>query len=304
MKHIMALFFTISSLAFISKAQQLPQYTQYFWNDYTINPAFTGLSEFSPIQVGVRNQWTGFGGAPATYSLGGHGAIGNKNMGIGGMLFLDDTGGAISQTGFMANYSYHLLINSDSKLSFGISGVLNQYSYDGNDIQAQSQNDPSLYSNSKSLIPDFNFGLAFTLNNRLRMAANQLLESKLNKWNEMNLAVDANNRLARHYYLSGSYLAEINNNIDLEPYTVLRSTFVTPIQFELGARLIYKSDFYAGFSYRYNDAYSVMIGTNIKNLILGYSYDITTSKLRGYSSGSHEIVLGYRLQTKNTNLSK
>jgi type IX secretion system PorP/SprF family membrane protein len=259
------------------------------------------LSEFAPIQVGGRNQWTGFNDSPATYTLGGHGAIKDKNMGVGGMVFLDDLGGAITQTGLIANYSYQLVLNTDSKLSFGVSGILNQYTYDGSDIQAASQNDPSLYSNTKALVPDFNFGLAYTLKKRLKIgiSANQLLQSRLTKWNEMNLSIDAENRLIRHYFLSGSYLAEVTESIEVEPYTVLRTTFITPIQFELGARLVYKKDFYAGIGYRYQDALTIMIGTTFNNFLFGYSYDITTSDLRGFSSGSHEILLGYRLQSKN-----
>jgi len=301
MKKLTTISLAIFALTFLGKAQQLPLYTQYFWNDYALNPAFTGLSEFAPIQVGGRNQWTGFNDSPATYTLGGHGAIKDKNMGVGGMVFLDDLGGAITQTGLIANYSYQLVLNTDSKLSFGVSGILNQYTYDGSDIQAASQNDPSLYSNTKALVPDFNFGLAYTLKKRLKIgiSANQLLQSRLTKWNEMNLSIDAENRLIRHYFLSGSYLAEVTESIEVEPYTVLRTTFITPIQFELGARLVYKKDFYAGIGYRYQDALTIMIGTTFNNFLFGYSYDITTSDLRGFSSGSHEILLGYRLQSKN-----
>jgi type IX secretion system PorP/SprF family membrane protein len=306
MKKLFTLSFVLFAFIFFGKTQQLPIYTQYFWNDYALNPAFTGLSNYSPIQVGVRNQWTGFGGSPTTYTLGGHGAIKDKNMGIGGMVFLDDLGGAITQTGVLLNYSYQLKINEDSKLSFGLSGSLNQYSYDGTDIEAASQNDPSLYSNSKSLVPDFNFGVAYTLKNRLRvgLSANQILQSRIKKWNEMNLAIDADNRLIRHYFLTASYLAEVTDDIEVEPYTVLRSTFIAPTQFELGARVVYKHDFYAGFGYRYQDAIALMIGSTYNNFLFGYSYDITASKLRGYSSGTHEVVLGYRLQKSNKNSAK
>jgi type IX secretion system PorP/SprF family membrane protein len=306
MKNLTLTIFCICVFYFFGSAQQLPIYTQYFWNDYALNPAFTGLTEFTPIQVGVRNQWTGFGGSPITYTLGGHGAIKDKNMGVGGMLFLDDLGGAITQTGLMLNYSYQVKINDESKLSFGLSGSMNQYAYDGTNIQASSQNDPSLFSNSKSLVPDFNFGVAYMLKNRLKigLAVNQILQSRIKKWNEMNLAVDANNRLVRHYFLTGSYRAEVTDQIEVEPYTVLRATFISPTQFELGARVLYKKDFYAGFGYRYQDAFSIMIGTTYNNFLFGYSYDITTSNLRGYSSGSHEVVLGYRLQQKKSNSAK
>jgi len=288
------LFFGISGL--VVHAQQTPLFTQYFWNDYLINPAFSGLSSYNPIQVGVRNQWTGFGGAPGTYTLGGHGAIQNKNMGIGGMLFLDDFGGAIEQSGIVLNYAYHLKLNNSSKLSMGISGSLNQYTYDGSNIIANSQNDQSLFVSQKSLVPDFNLGIVYSSEDRLRVgfSANQLLESSLKKWNS-NTSEELSNKLVRHYFLSGSYLADIKGKIQLEPYTVLRTTFITPVQFEMGARIIYKEHFYTGIGYRHKDAFVFLVGTTYNRFLLGYSYDLTTSKLRNYSSGSHEIMIGYRL---------
>jgi hypothetical protein len=79
---------------------------------------------------------------------------------------------------------------------------------------------------------------------------------------------------------------------------MLRATFINPIQFELGARILYDKKFFAGFAYRYQDAFSIMLGTTYNNFCFGYSYDITTSDLRNFSTGTHEVVLGYRLNKK------
>lgn len=295
--------YTISFFCCLSQAvnsQQLPIYTQYFWNDYIINPAFTGTSNYSPIQVGFRNQWTGFKGAPATYTLGGHSSMKNKNMGFGGMLFLDDMGGAIKQTGLMLNYSYFLKLNKKSNLNFGFAGIINQYSYDGSNISAHSTNDPSLYSSSKAIIPDMNFGIAYVFDERLKIgiSANQLIQSRIKKWNDMNMTIDAQNKLVRHINFTASYIAQITDKTEVEPYTMLRTTLINPIQFDLGVRVIYNKNFFAGVGYRFQDAFCVIIGTTYNNFSFGYSYDITTSNLRNYSTGTHEVVLGYRFKKK------
>jgi type IX secretion system PorP/SprF family membrane protein len=304
MKNITLILSIVCGLSQAAISQQLPIYTQYFWNDYVINPAFTGTSNFSPIQAGVRNQWTGFKGAPATYTLGGHTSSKSNNMGLGGMIFLDDMGGAIQQTGLMLNYSYFLTLNERSKLSFGLAGILNQYSYDGTNISAQSSNDPSLYSNSKALAPDMNLGIAYILDDKLKLgvSAHQLIQYRIKKWNDMNMNIDAQNKLVRHYNFTASYLAEVTDKIEVEPYTMLRATFINPIQFDLGARVIYDKNFYAGIGYRYQDAFCIMIGTTYNNFSLGYSYDVTTSKLRNYSTGTHEVVLGYRFRKEGSKM--
>jgi type IX secretion system PorP/SprF family membrane protein len=300
MKKSTYIFLLICGISQSLFSQQLPIYTQYFWNDYIINPAFTGTSNYSPIQVGVRNQWTGFKGAPATYSLGGHSSMMNKNMGFGGMLFLDDMGGAIKQTGLMLNYSYFLKLNEKSNLNFGIAGIINQYSYDGSNISAQSANDPSLYSNSKAIVPDMNLGIAYIFEERLKIgiSANQIIQSRIKKWNDMNMTIEAQNKLVRHFNFTASYLAQVTDKIEVEPYTMLRATFINPIQFDLGARVIYNKNFFTGIGYRFQDAFCLMIGTTYNNFSFGYSYDITTSNLRNYSSGTHEVVLGCRFNKK------
>lgn len=288
---------TFCLMTAFSWSQQLPIYSQFYWNDYVINPAYTGMNDNPVIQAGIRNQWTGFQGAPGTYTLGGHGLLQKQKMGLGGMIFIDDTGGAISQTGIMLNYSYLLEMNDKNSLTFGLSGIINQYIYDGSDIQIQNS-DPTLSGSSKNVVPDFNFGLMYKFDNRVKIgvACNQLLGSRLRKFNAMDPSGLADNRLARHYHITASYKANVNEKIDIEPYTLVRTTFINPIQFELGARGIFSEKYFAGIGYRYQDAFIVIAGVNLNQFSFGYSYDYTTSLLRNYSSGSHEIMLGYRFK--------
>ena len=47
-------------------AQQKPQYTQYVFNNYLLNPAVSGIENYTDAKVGYRSQWTGLDGAPVT----------------------------------------------------------------------------------------------------------------------------------------------------------------------------------------------------------------------------------------------
>ena len=54
------------------------------------------------------------------------------------------------------------------------------------------------------------------------------------------------------------------------------------------------------------DAIAPMLGYKFQNgglkgLKAGYSYDLTLSKIKGYSSGTHEIMLGYCFKPKAKN---
>jgi type IX secretion system PorP/SprF family membrane protein len=281
------------------KAQQIPIYSQYYWNDFIINPAFTGIKNSQRIQLGYRNQWSGFQGAPKTLNLGGHTNIRNTNMGIGGVLFSDDQGGAIKQNGIMLNYSYNLKINNESGLNFGIAGILNQYGYDGSSVQNINP-DATLQTGVNQTSPDLNFGMVYHLKNRLYVgiAVNQLVQSRLKKLNQFNFS---ENQLIRHYNLTASYHMYLNQKINLEPYVLLRSAMIKAPQIELGTKISYNNFVFGALSYRGRESVIGMLGANYKNFIVAYSYDLNLSEIRNYSNGSHEILLAYQFKGKDKN---
>lgn len=286
-------------IALNSKAQQLPMYSQYMWNDYIINPAYTGALNVSPIQLTYRKQWMGFNGSPETYSLGGHTAIG-KSMGLGGMLFKDDAGGAFSQIGGMLNYAYRIKLVENSTLSFGLSAEFNQYSFDANKINASNSIDVALQTGRQtSIVPDASFGILYQYKQKYKLgiSAHQLVQSKLKKLNFYELET---NRLVRHYNLLSSYIFILTDRMSFEPSVLLKTTEVTPIQVEVGARMHLNEFLWLGISYRHKDAVVALLGLQYRNIFIGYSYDATLSAISNYSSGSSEIVLAYKI-SKNGN---
>lgn len=282
---------------FSLSAQQLSMYSQYYWNDFVINPAFTGIKNTPRVQLGYRNQWSGFKGAPKTYTLGGHTSLKNTNMGVGGMIFSDDQGGAIQQNGVMLNYSYNLKLDKQSRISFGIAGILNQYGYNGSGIQNINP-DATLQTNIKQMVPDLNFGMVYHLKNKLYigLASSQLIQSQLKKLNQFSTS---ENQLIRHYNLSASYVTKINQTLTAEPYAMMRTTFIKAPQFELGAKMTYNDFVFGGLSYRNKESVIGLVGLNYNNFMLAYSYDFTLSSIQNYSSGSHEVLLAYQFNRKS-----
>jgi type IX secretion system PorP/SprF family membrane protein len=62
----------------IAKGQQVPQYSQYLWNNYLINPAVGGAENYVEGKAGYRDQWVGMEGAPRTMFLTIQGQLGKK----------------------------------------------------------------------------------------------------------------------------------------------------------------------------------------------------------------------------------
>jgi type IX secretion system PorP/SprF family membrane protein len=281
----------------IAFSQQMAMYSQYYWNDYIINPGFTGVKGSPRIQLGYRNQWSGFKGSPKSLTLGGYTDLKNTNMSVGGVIFSDDHGGAIKQNGIMLNYGYNLRLNSNSGLGFGLAGIINQYGFDGSSVQNINP-DAALQTSVNQLSPDFNFGLVYHLKNKffIGFAVNQLIQSRLKKLNQFNFS---ENQLIRHYNVSASYQLEFAKSFEAQPYVLFRTTFINSPQVEFGAKLTYNDFLFAGMSYRGKESFIGLLGVNYKSFILAYSYDMNVSAIRNYTNGSHEIMLAYRFNKKN-----
>ena len=87
LRHILVGILTLALNGAI--AQQLPQLSQYQFNDYIINPAVAGSRPFFELRSGHRTQWVGIQDAPRTFTLSGATPVGEK-MGIGGYIFTDN----------------------------------------------------------------------------------------------------------------------------------------------------------------------------------------------------------------------
>src|SRR5881396_3541479 len=78
MKKIL-LIITSSVVLSTSFAQQRPHYTQYILNNYILNPALSGIENYTDLKISGRDQWVGLNGAPQTFYLTIHGPLGKAN---------------------------------------------------------------------------------------------------------------------------------------------------------------------------------------------------------------------------------
>lgn len=285
--YISLFFFCLQSV----KAQQVQQFSQYFLSGFAFNPAFAGSDENFNALATHRSQWSGITDAPRTYFLGLHAPSASGKMGFGGSLFTD-VAGPTRRTGLQGTYSYQLKVTENSKVSLGVSFGLTQFAIDGSQITLRDNNDQVLTNSMQAeLKPDAAFGaLWYGENFHLGISATQLFNNELDLF-----PGDAEGRMALHYFLTGGYKIQLNEIFAVEPFALVK--YVAPLdpQIDLSTRVLYKSNFWVGGSYRTSDAAAIFAGYEIlEYLTLGYSMDITTSELRNYSNGTHEIVVGVR----------
>ena len=89
-------FWLVLSITLISsfsiKAQSDALYSQYMFNQFTINPAYAGSRDALSAVLLYRTQWVGLEGAPNTVNLSAHSPFQAKNMALGVNVVLDEIG--------------------------------------------------------------------------------------------------------------------------------------------------------------------------------------------------------------------
>ena len=146
------------------KAQQDPQYNLYQFNQLIINPAYAGARDGLSVVASVRNQWSGFNGAPKTSCISIHGPVVNKNLGIG-FTMISDVMGPRNMVGAYGNIAYILKLSSKWKLSFGISAGYNRFQFDFSKITFKTTESNSFLSQNQSYNAlDLNSGLYLRTN--------------------------------------------------------------------------------------------------------------------------------------------
>jgi len=280
-----------------ANAQQLPQYTQYMLNEFAINPAVAGKEEFADVRSNNRYQWVGITDAPRTYMLTVHGPMKLKNMGLGMNLFTDIVG-PTRRVGLNFSYAYHIKLNEETKVSLGLSAGVLQWGIDGHKLQLHDAGDENLLTQYQTTyVPDFGAGvLVYSKKYYIGIAVPQMYQSKINLYP----GAESKSKLVTHFNVNGAYKFDLGEDFKLEPSFILKYATPAPMKLDVGVRGIYREQVWLGAAYRHNDAVTALVGYLYKNyLMIGYSYDFSTTNIRRYSSGTHEVMLGLRFSRQH-----
>ncbi len=291
MKRIFTLLIVVL-LAGSAMAQQEPLFSHYMFNGLYINPAYAGSKEFVSTTLIARKQWTGFEGSPSTQIASLHAPLNNKKIGLGAVISNDKIG-ITNQTDFFASYAYHIPM-SVGKLSLGLSGGFSYFKSKFSELTVWDQDDPIYETNSLSnILPNFGAG-AYYYSNKFYagLSVPQILSYDPDQ--ALHIKIDKVHKVTRHYYLTSGVIIPTGGELKLRPSMLVKYTPGAPLQYDINLNVLISDIIWVGASYRSSDAVIILLEYQVdKKLRVGYSYDMTLSDIRRYSSGSHEIVIGY-----------
>lgn len=272
-------------------AQFEPQFTQYMFNEMFINPAYAGSREHMAMTLLYRNQWVGMDGAPKTQTFTAHSPLRNERIGVG-LNVMNEEIGITRDLTFFGNYSYKIPTNFGF-ISMGVSGGMIHHTERLSELNIQEGGDNSFIGTPQVAVPNAGFGTyLYSRNFYVGLSIPRMLQNKV----DANTG-KANNRMNIdywHYYLTGGYVLPVNDNLKLKPTFMVKAVTGAPLIADVGVHALFHETFWLGASFRSGDSWAAITQFQINNqLRMGYSYDFTTTELKKYSSGTHEITLGY-----------
>lgn len=283
--------------SYVSVAQQDAQYTQYMYNTINVNPAYAGSRGVLSVFGLHRTQWVGLDGAPVTNAFSINAPIANSRLGVG-LSFVNDRIGPTVENTVSADISYSVPTSEDFKLSFGVKGTANFFNLDVLKLLARNPADLS-YQNVSNFSPNFGAGAYFHSNKTyFGVSVPNFLQTI--RYSDNSVSV---NKERLNLYVIGGHVFELSSEIKLKPAFLLKAVQGAPLQADLSANFMFIDKFVLGAAYRWSAAVSLMAGIQAsESLYIGYGYDLETTRLQNYNSGSHEIFLRYEFFNKENRI--
>ena len=317
--------------------QQRPHYTQYILNNYILNPALSGIENYTDVKLSVRDQWVGLKGAPKTTYFSIQAPIGKGDYrtsstsfevpgenprgryywenytaaephhGIG-MTIINDRTGSFNRFTANATYAYHLGLSPTMNLAAGFSAGITRVGLDKTKTDFSGTGDPydpattsAINGEINRIRPDLGFGLwLYSKNYFVGLSAQQIIPQKLSFSDDATFINKG--RLIPHLFFTAGYRFMAGEDVNIIPSVMLKyvqGSSRNNFQPEVNLKMQYRDLLWLGGSYRYQDGYAGMAGLNISNTFnVGYAYDITTTALNTVSRGTHELLVGFIIGNK------
>jgi type IX secretion system PorP/SprF family membrane protein len=287
---LFALLFT----GVVSYGQQDAQFTQYMYNTININPAYAGSRGALSIFALHRTQWVGLDGAPVTNAVSVNTPFNNSRLGLG-VSVINDKIGPTHENTISADLSYTIPTSEKVKLSFGIKATANLFDLDVSRLNPVDS-DPSLQNFNNKFSPNIGAGVYLHSDKAyVGLSVPNFIETNRYDDNEVAIFKEKIN-----YYLIAGYILDLNNSIKFKPALLTKMVKGAPLQVDVSGSFMFNEKFVVGIAYRWSAAITAMVGFQVSEaLYLGYGYDLETTNLDNYNSGSHEIFLRYELFKNN-----
>lgn len=306
-RNIIVLVAIVLMFGFEMRGQVDAQLSQYWAIPTYYNAGASGSSEYLRINGGARLQWLGIENAPQSF-LGQVDMPLNlfgKRIGVGAGL-QSETMGLFSNLNINAQVSYKIKLLK-GELSIGAQVGYLEQKFKGTEVEVPDNDD--YHDSSDQAIPtqdlkggtvDISAGIFYTHKYFwVGVSGLHLLEPTVKmglEGSESTASQEYETVVPRTlYFMGGSNIPLKNTLFELQPSLMVKTDF-SVFSAEITARARYNKFLSFGVGYRWKEAVMIMAGAEYKNFFVGYAYDYPLSAIAKASSGSHELLVGYKMK--------
>lgn len=290
MKKIIIIVLVFGGFIGTASAQQDPQYSQYMFNGLLLNPAYAGSRGTLSATFLFRKQWVGLSGSPQTNTLSIHAPSRNERHGFGLSMYHDRLG-ITRQLAITGTYAYRVQVGPGI-LALGLQGGFMNHLNRWSESITVDPDQGLPQQNQSAFLPIVGTGVYYNTN-RFYAGISTPNFLKNTYKNPNTVAADVAAKQARHLFATAGVVLKISDALDFKPSIVMKYVQAAPVEFDFNASILYRDMIWFGASYRTGDAVVFIVEYIHKNMFrFGYAYDLTLTKLSGYNSGSHELMLG------------
>jgi type IX secretion system PorP/SprF family membrane protein len=307
---------TIAILLFTFRGSgQDPEFSQFYANPLYLNPALAGANTCPRLILNYRNQWPGLSNSFVTYNLSYDQYVDKIFGGVGLLVNTDNAGdGILRTTTASLMYSFRLQAGRDFFINMAVQGTFYQKALNWDKLQFEDEIDPQLGfidnttsetppDQSSVTFPDFAAGAVFGWKGILHggIAVHHLTEPNMAFYNSNTnkLPMKITGHLGVNINLEGGGDEFAGDN---EPKFYLSPNVLYQQQgpfHQINAGLyVVRYPLIIGGWFRHNfenaDAVIALIGLEYESLKIGYSYDMTLSKLKSNTGGAHEVSVAWQ----------
>lgn len=287
-RHLFAVkIIVVLALLFSSKqsqAQQDPIYAQYMNNPMLINPAYAGSNSMFNAGIQYRTQWAGLDDNPTTVNFSSNMAVYRNKAGVG-LLVTQDKLGDATNTEVNGVFAYRLNLDKTS-LSFGMQTGFIQYQNDLSKLRILDPDDAAFTATTET---KFNTGFGIQLKGDRFIAGlsvPRMLPATVSQGGqEIEL-------YQQHYYLFGSYVFFLSEQMRFKPAVLFRGTKSAPVSTDLNMLLTYKEYYTAGLFTRNFKTYGVIAQMQVGKFRIGYVFELPGNGETSLQFTSHELMIG------------
>jgi|GEM_PF-3028231 len=295
------LFLIVVCVSAFSFSQQLPISQQNYFNNYSLQPAYTGQNKGLEAWVNFRSNMLGYSGKPSTTGANVSYRKGEKH-GFGGSVMTDQVG-LIRNNMLNFSYAYRLKVSAKGTLSAGFSAGIVENRFDFASAVVEDQTDIGNMSNNGKLMYNVGFGLAYSSEKlTLGVGLPILFNSRVNYTHE---ATDFNYQLRPTYTLNGSYVMDVSAKFEVIPTVIARGLEGQDMLNDYILRFRYDKRYSIATGYRSTGVIPVNIMVGLTdNLNVYYGHDLAVGKLANLSNGGFEIGIGYKFTIRKADKNK